>query len=166
MAPQTPLEIGDVFGQLNWIVPPTAGTGGQLNVAIVGNGYVLPSSDHWVIGSTYEQSPWEADTAAAHNITSNRAFLGTEAIRSIRYQRAARCVSSDRDPVIGKVDDGVWITTAHGSMGSSSAPFAASIIASEVLGWIAPVSSRALKSVAPERFIARQARRGIKKVGA
>jgi tRNA 5-methylaminomethyl-2-thiouridine biosynthesis bifunctional protein len=166
MAPQMPLEIGDVFGQLNWIEPPTAGIRGQLNVAIVGNGYVLPSAAHWVIGSTYEQSPWEADTAAAHNITSNRAFLGTEAIRSTRYQRAARCVSSDRDPVVGKVGDGVWITTAHGSMGSSSAPFAASIIASEVLGWIAPVSSRALKSVAPDRFIARQARRGVKKVGA
>jgi tRNA 5-methylaminomethyl-2-thiouridine biosynthesis bifunctional protein len=166
MTPHLPLEIGDVFGQLDWITPPAAATSGPLNVAIVGNGYVLPNTDHWAIGSTYEQSPWEPETASAHNIDSNRAFLGAGPIKPIRHQRAARCVSSDRDPVIGKVDEHVWITTAHGSMGSSSAPFAASIIASDILGWIAPASPQALKSVAPDRFIARQARRGVKKVGA
>ena len=165
-APAMPLEIGDVFGQLEWIAPPVTDELHKLSVAIVGNGYVLPGTEHWVIGSTYEQSPWEADVATAHNIASNRAFLGPDDIQTLKYQRAARCVSSDRDPVIGKVDECVWITAAHGSMGSSSAPFAASIIASDMLGWITPASSRALKSVAPDRFIARQARRGVKKVGA
>ena len=166
MAPHLPLEIGDVFGQLNWITPPAAATLGPLNVAIVGNGYVLPGPEHWVIGSTYEQSPWDPDAASAHNIDSNRTFLGADSAQTVRYQRAARCVSSDRDPVIGKVGEHVWISAAHGSMGSSSAPFAASIIASGILGWIAPASPRAMKSVAPDRFIARQARRGVKKIGA
>ena len=164
-APAMPLEIGDVFGQLEWIAAPIPDQSPRLSVAIVGNGYVLPGEAHWVIGSTYEQSPWKAATATAHNIASNRAFLGAGEVQTIRHQRAARCVSSDRDPVIGKVDERIWITAAHGSMGSSSAPFAASIIASEILGWIVPASTRALTSVAPDRFIARQARRGVKKVG-
>jgi len=34
-----------------------------------------------------------------------------------------------------------------------------------LLGWISPASPRALASVAPGRFVARQARRGVKTVG-
>ena len=160
-----PLEIGDVYGQLDWIAPPDDPSAGKLDAAIVGNGYVLPGSEHWVLGSTYEQTPWREETATEHNIKSNRAFLGQTSVQSVHYQRAARCVSSDRDPVVGKVDEDTWVSTAHGSMGSSSAPFAASIIASELLGWIPPASPRALASVAPDRFIERQARRGVKKIG-
>ena len=84
--------------------------------------YVLPGAEHWVLGSTYEQTPWPPATATEHNITSNQRFLGDGPIEPVRYQRAARCVSSDRDPVIGKVDEHTWVSAAHGSMGSSSAP--------------------------------------------
>lgn len=159
------LEIGDVHGQLDWIPALSAPPNKQLKAAIVGNGYVLPGPKHWVIGSTYEQRPWQEDVATAHNIDSNRAILGTGEIHSVQRQRAARCVSSDRDAVIGKVTEDTWVSAAHGSMGSSSAPLAASIIASDLLGWISPASPRALASVAPGRFVARQARRGVKTVG-
>ena len=161
-----PLEIGDVYGQLDWIAAPSQTPAQALSTAIVGNGYVLPDSEQWVVGSTYEQTPWDSDSASAHNIDSNRAFIGSQPVQSLHYQRAARCVSSDRDPLIGKVDEHTWISAAHGSMGSSSAPFAASIIASDLLGWIPPVSSKAMTSVAPARFITRQARRGVKTIGA
>ena len=160
-----PLEIGDVYGQLDWIAPPDIPSADRLDTAIVGNGYVLPGAEHWVLGSTYEQTPWPPATATEHNITSNQRFLGDGPIEPVRYQRAARCVSSDRDPVIGKVDEHTWVSAAHGSMGSSSAPFAASLIVSDVLGWIPPASPRALASAAPDRFIERQARRGAKKIG-
>jgi glycine/D-amino acid oxidase-like deaminating enzyme len=84
---------------------------------------------------------------------------------SIQHKRAARCVSSDRDPVIGRLGELRWVSTAHGSSGTSSAPLAASIIASDIVGWIAPVSQRALDAVDPRRFASRQARRGVKVVG-
>ena len=160
-----PLEIGDVYGQLDWSAPPDIPSADRLDTAIVGNGYVLPGAEHWVLGSTYEQTPWPPATATEHNITSNQRILGDGPIEPVRYQRAARCVSSDRDPVIGKVDEHTWVSAAHGSMGSSSAPFAASLIVSDVLGWIPPASPRALASAAPDRFIERQARRGVKKIG-
>ena len=42
---------------------------------------------------------------------------------------------------------------------------AAAMISSQLLGWIAPVSQRVETNLSPQRFIARQARRGVKHVG-
>jgi len=83
--------------------------------------------------------------------------------QSERHQRATRCVSSDRIPIIGQLDENLWISTVHGSLGTSSAPFAASIISSQLLGWIPPVSINVEDIIDPERFKKRQARRGILK---
>jgi glycine/D-amino acid oxidase-like deaminating enzyme len=159
-----PLEIGDVWGQLDWIEPTSA----TVPVPIVGNGYVIPTgskADGWVIGSSYEQRPWASAEATRSNVEANRRFIGDDSVTSIQHKRAARCVSSDRDPVIGRLGETRWVTTAHGSSGTSTAPLAASIIASDILGWVAPVSQRGLNAVDPKRFISRQARRGVKVVG-
>lgn len=156
-----PLEIGSVWGQLDWIKPTPA----HLPVPIVGNGYAIPGEDAWVVGSSYEYRPWEPKHATAYNINANRRFIGTGDVSSLHHKRAARCVSSDRDPVIGRLSETRWISTAHGSLGTSSAPLAAAIIASDLLGWVPPVSRRVLACVEPRRFIARQARRGVKIVG-
>lgn len=156
-----PLEIGDVWGQLDWIEPTAA----QLPAPIVGNGYTIPGTDAWVVGSSYEQRPWPSAEATASNIQGNRPFIGTGPITPISHKRGPRCVSSDRDPIIGPLGNQRWITTAHGSMGTSSAPLAAAIIASQIMGWVPPASSRVLGCVDPSRFRARQARRGVKVVG-
>ena len=159
-----PLEIGDVWGQLDWIEPTSA----TVPVPIVGNGYVIPTgskADGWVIGSSYEQRPWAPAEATRSNVEANRRFIGDDSVTSIQHKRAARCVSSDRDPVIGRLGETRWVTTAHGSSGTSTAPLAASIIASDIMGWVAPVSQRGLNAVDPKRFISRQARRGVKVVG-
>ncbi len=156
-----PVEIGDVWGQLDWIEPTDA----HLPVPIVGNGYAIPGNNAWVVGSSYEQRPWPPAQATTSNIEANRRFIGDGEIVALQYKRAARCVSSDRDPVIGQLTQQRWISTAHGSSGTSSAPLAATIIVSDIMGWVPPVSPRALASIDPRRFIARQARRGVKVVG-
>ena len=159
-----PLEIGDVWGQLDWIEP----TATAVRIPIVGNGYVIPtgsSTDAWVVGSSYEHRPWDPARASQSNVQANRRFIGDGPVVSIRHKRAARCVSSDRDPVIGRLGEQRWVSTAHGSSGTSSAPLAATVIASDIVGWIAPVSQRALDAVDPRRFVLRQARRGVKVIG-
>ena len=95
MASHLPLEIGDVFGQLNWITPPATATLGPLNVAILGNGYVLPGPEHWVIGSTYEQSPGIRMRPAPTILTATATFSVQIPPRQFAIN-AARCVSSDR----------------------------------------------------------------------
>ena len=156
-----PLEIGNLWGQLDWIKPTSA----HLPTPIVGNGYAIPGEDAWVIGSSYEYRPWDPEHATQYNIDANRRFIGLGEVTPLHHKRAVRCVSSDRDPVIGRLSETRWISTAHGSLGTSSAPLAAAIIASDLMGWIPPVSRRVLACVAPTRFIERQARRGVKMVG-
>ena len=159
-----PLEIGDVWGQLDWIEP----TASAVRIPIVGNGYVIPtgsSTDAWVVGSSYEHRPWDPAQASQSNVQANRRFIGDGPVVSIQHKRAARCVSSDRDPVIGRLGEQRWVSTAHGTSGTSSAPWAATITASDIGGWIAPVSQRALDAVDPRRFVSRQARRGVRVVG-
>ena len=151
-----------MYGQLDWIEPiPQA----KIPMPIVGNGYVIPGDKEWTEGSSYEYEPWTAAEASTSNINKNRRFIGDGKMASLRHKRAPRCVSSDREPVVGKLSPMGWISTAHGSMGTSSAPMAAAMISSQLLGWIAPVSERVETSLSPQRFIARQARRGVKHVG-
>ena len=156
------LEIGEMYGQLDWIKPVTEA---QITMPIVGNGYVIPGDKEWTVGSSYEYEPWTSAEASTSNINKNRRFLGDDKMTSLRHKRAARCVSSDREPVVGKLSAMGWISTAHGSMGTSSAPMAAVMISSQLLGWITPVSERVEVNLSPQRFIARQARRGVKHVG-
>jgi glycine/D-amino acid oxidase-like deaminating enzyme len=156
-----PLEIGEVWGQLDWIEPTSA----PLATPIVGNGYAIPDAKAWVVGSSYEQRPWTSEEATISNIENNRRFIGNNTVTPISYKRGPRCVSSDRNPIIGNLGNQRWVTTAHGSIGTSSAPLAGAIIGSQVMGWVPPVSQRVLKCVDPLRFIARQARRGVKVVG-
>ena len=156
-----PLEIGEVWGQLDWIEPTSA----PLATPIVGNGYAIPDAKAWVVGSSYEQRPWTSEEATTSNIENNRRFIGNDAVTPISHKRGPRCVSSDRNPIIGSLGNQRWVTTAHGSIGTSSAPLAGAIIASQVMGWVPPVSQRVLKCVDPLRFVERQARRGVKVVG-
>ena len=156
------LEIGEMYGQLDWIKPVTQA---RIPMPIVGNGYVIPGDKEWTVGSSYEYEPWTSVEASTSNINKNRRFIGNGKMTSLRHKRAPRCVSSDREPVVGKLSDMGWISTAHGSMGTSSAPMAAAMISSQLLGWIAPVSQRVETNLSPQRFIARQARRGVKHVG-
>ena len=160
-----PLEVGSIWGQLDWVQPSSAHPNNTRTRPIVGNGYAIPDGQAWVVGSSYEYRPWEPAQATASNIESNRRFIGPDDMQTLSYKRAPRCVSSDRNPVIGRLAQQRWISTAHGSLGTSSAPLAASIIASDIMGWVPPVSARVLAALAPTRFIARQARRGVKVVG-
>ena len=113
------------------LIKPTAA---HLPNPIVGNGYAIPGEDAWVIGSSYEYRPWQPEQATQYNIDANRRFIGTADVSPLQHKRAARCVSSDRDPVIGQLRENRWISTAHGSLGTSSAPLAAAIIGSDLMG--------------------------------
>jgi tRNA 5-methylaminomethyl-2-thiouridine biosynthesis bifunctional protein len=163
------LEITDVHGQLDWFTsPPFA------NLPIIGNGYLVPTDTGYALGATYEHKPWTEADATAHNRESNAQYFADAGIQpdDIAWQRSvrgARAVSSDRIPVIGKLNADVshqnlWIATAFGSMGTTAAPLAAAMISSEILGWLPPVSP-AIQAVAdPQRFKERQARRGVRHI--
>ena len=158
------LEIGDIAGQLDFIGIPDSSPL-KKDTLVHGSGYVIQSSTEWLIGSTYEQRPWSPAAASEFNIEKNRKFLGNSPVHSRGNFRAHRCVSSDRDPVIGELNKGQYFSTAHGSMGTISSPFAAELVVSQFLGLLPPLSRSGLATVAPDRFRNRQKKRGVKRIG-
>ena len=154
-APEASLEIAPVYGQIDELETRSK----SRNLAIVGNGYWIPRAGRTFIGATYEYQPWSPDKATQQNIASNEAYL-TEPCRPLNHFRGVRAVTSDRMPIVGPLSPGRWIATAHGSMGTTSAPLAAAIICAELMGWISPVPTTVSAALAPARFKHRQARRG------
>ena len=149
------LEVADVYGQLDRVEVST-----QLGLPVLGRGYFIPlETTQAIIGSSYEYRPWPAAQAYAHNLSSNEHLL-SGVTSHIQHQRGRRCISSDRIPLVGRLGDDLYIATAHGSMGTTSAPLAAAIIASHLLGWVPPCSAAVENVMLPQRFIERQRRRG------
>jgi tRNA 5-methylaminomethyl-2-thiouridine biosynthesis bifunctional protein len=57
-----------------------------------------------------------------------------------------RCTSSDRRPLVGEVEPGLWVSTAMGSRGLTFCALAAELIAARLHGEPLPVEHRLAKS--------------------
>lgn len=74
---------------------------------------------------------------------------------------ALRCVSPDYLPVVGPLEDGLYVSTAHGSRGLITAPLAGEILAAQLEGEPAPLPRRLMEAVHPQRLrSARETRAG------
>ena len=147
------LETVDVQGQVDFVTmdaPP--------RLAVVGDGYLAPTGRGVVAGATFEHRAWPDGAATAHNLKA----LAGRTHRWVARVRATRTIASDRTPIVGELGPGLYVSTAHGSMGTVTAPFAASMLASYVTGDFAPVNTDVAELVAPSRFRRRQARRGFR----
>ena len=155
------LEIAPIGGQIDLAVVPDAAAH-----ALAGAHYQIPAPEAgtnalW-LGTSYEHAPWAPARATAHNL----AQLHGRPHRWLRRYRGYRCVSSDRWPVIGALEvsgeQRLWISAGHGSMGMVSGPLGGAAIASELCGTFAPLTTPEAALVSPDRFIARQLRRGYR----
>ena len=152
-APARFLETVDVHGQVDLVTMDA-----RPRLAVVGDGYLAPTGRGVVAGATFEHAAWPEGKATTHNL---RALEG-QAHRWVARVRATRTIASDRTPIIGELEPGVLVSTAHGSMGMVSAPMAAAMIASRLTGEFAPLETALETLVAPGRFRQRQARRGYR----
>ncbi len=160
------VEIVEVHGQLDLFAldaPP--------RLPVVGDGYLaaLPrplapaagapaAGTRVAVGATYEQRPWPVSRATAHN----RRRLGQRPHRWLARARGTRTLASDRVAIIGQLAPGLYVSTAHGSMGMTSAPFAGAHVASLVSGDFPPMRAEVEAVTAPSRFHSRQVRRGYR----
>ena len=152
-APAAYLETAQVHGQVDIVRMDECP-----RLAVVGDRYLAPTAAGVVVGATFEHSPWPVGKATAHNLEPVRA----RPHRWIGRVRATRTMASDRTPIIGALEKNLYVSTAHGSMGMVSAPFAAAIVAAHLTGDFAPLDRSVEAVVAPERFRRRQARRGFR----
>ena len=152
-----PIEAIAIPGQVDAFLIDQAQL--PLRHVLVNNGYVAPRDELLFAGSTYEYRPWSGGEA----MRANKERI-TNLHPNCRFQhrfsfRATRVVTSDRLPIVGAIGEQSWASWAHGSGGTITAPFAAELIASDILHEM-PIGSPEFKRLlAPERFYLRQQRR-------
>lgn len=130
-----------------------------LHHIIAHNGYVAPQNKLLFAGSTYEYKPWPDGEARRVNKARIESLLADVSLQHEHSFRASRVVTSDRLPIVGEIANQCWVSGAHGSGGTISAPFAAELIASTILKEVPAGSSGIPRLLAPDRFRHRQERR-------
>ncbi len=166
------LELGQVTGQLDLVNRGNSALQ-NLTAPITGWGYLAPLDETTIgVGATYEYQPWPQERATEANLKHLQRLLGEvgEALpRSREQKRAIRCVSSDRNPVIGPLTDlegnedvHRLVSVGHGSMGTVTSHLAATLITATLTGQFEPLDARLLALVSTSRFRNRQARRGYR----
>ncbi|MCY4130804.1 MAG: tRNA (5-methylaminomethyl-2-thiouridine)(34)-methyltransferase MnmD [Gammaproteobacteria bacterium] len=132
---------------------------GSLHHVVAHNGYVAPQHDTLFGGSTYEYSPWPEGDATRTNRLRIESLFPDLSLEHKSVFRANRVVSSDRLPIVGEIANDSWVSWAHGSGGTITAPFAAELIASAMLKEMPPGSIGIPRLLSPDRFRIRQQRR-------
>lgn len=164
------IAVRPVRGQITWA--PHADDAPLLpHFPVNGNGHFLPNlplveRGAWMTGSTYgradaDPSPRPEDDAA--NLARVRQLLPRAGeVASAAAQRGetrswsgVRCASSDRRPLLGALEPGLWVSTAMGSRGLTFAALCAELLAARLHGEPLPIEARLAQALAAERQAAR-----------
>ena len=151
------LALHPVRGQVAWALhgndaPPTP------DFPVNGHGHwlprvPLPGGEAWLAGSTYargdaDPAPRAEDTAAnlrkLHELLPavGDALAPAFATAQVRAWSGVRCVATDRRPLAGEVEPGLWVSTAMGSRGLTFASLCAEWIAARLHDEPSPLPQR------------------------
>jgi tRNA 5-methylaminomethyl-2-thiouridine biosynthesis bifunctional protein len=162
------IPLHPVRGQVTW-APHGEDAGVLPSFPINGQGHFLPNvplvdRGAWITGSSYGRGNADAsvrgeDTAA--NLQRVRELLpgavaaidGAAARGELRAWAGVRCASSDRRPVLGEIDEGLWVSTAMGSRGLTFAGLCAELLAARLHGEPWPVEARLVQSLDAARHL-------------
>lgn len=140
------LALQAVRGQVSWGLQSPAH--GLPAFAINGNGHLLthlPTAEGpaWLSGSTYGRGDTATDERPgdhAENLARLRTLVPALAERlapefdagRVSAWTGVRCASTDRRPLVGALEPGLWVTTAMGSRGLTFAALCADLLAARL----------------------------------
>lgn len=153
----SPVEMIKVEGQIDCFTSPTQSY--RSDLALIRTGYIAPQNGKLWVGSTYEYQPWGEFRATQHNLETLQSSTSLTDWKHHTSFRGTRAVTSDKLPIIGQVAPTIWLNLGHGSSGTTTAPFGAEIVASQIAGELPPIWSKHVGAIAPDRFDVRQKRR-------
>lgn len=166
---QQRLQLNPVRGQVTW-GPHADDAQGLPPFPVNGHGHFLPriplvDRGAWLTGSTYGRG--DADASLRREDTQANLQRVREAMpraaevmaaalerREIRSWSGVRCTSSDRRPLVGEVEPGLWVSTAMGSRGLTFAALCGELIAAQLHREPLPLEARLAQSL----DVSRQAR--------
>lgn len=152
-----PLEIASLDGQIDTFAVLNGPT--RPNVAVVYDGYVVRIDNSVTAGSTYEYQAWRHGEASATNRSRITNIFSSLSLDWRSKFRGTRLVTSDRFPIAGRISGNLWLNVGYGSSGTTSAPFLAESLASQIVGEIPPGYHPSVSIPDPYRFASRQTRR-------
>lgn len=142
------LALQPVRGQVSWgLQTPAQGLPG---FPVNGNGHLLsgiptPAGPAWISGSSYGHGDADARERPqdhADNLARLRSLVPEIAERlapeftsgRVRGWTGVRCASTDRRPLVGELEPGLWVTTAMGSRGLTFAALCADLLEARLHG--------------------------------
>jgi tRNA 5-methylaminomethyl-2-thiouridine biosynthesis bifunctional protein len=150
------LALQPVRGQVSWgerqanqALPP---------FPVNGNGHFIPNvplgnSTAWFCGATYGRGETDlAPRRADHqeNLTRlgsllpsvEQQLVGSFSGGAVKAWTGVRCASTDRRPLLGELEPGLWVSTAMGSRGLTFAVLCAELLAARIHGEPLPLEQR------------------------
>ena len=168
LAPMAAFPLTPVRGQIS-VVPATAASSG-LRAVICGDGYVAPAVDGvHVLGATHGFEDEAIDVRAADHAANLecvasyapelRSALGQVDCATLEGRASVRCSAPGATPFVGRVQDGLYCSLAHGTRGLITAGIAAEVIAAEIRTELPPLPQSILDALAPIPRLERLARK-------
>ena len=155
---QVPLSITHQKGQVDSFMRTSDMQ--RIPEILLSNGYLIMDEDTVTSGSTYEWETWTPERSTKINEQRVKYLYPNQSPTWLSRFRATRAVAIDRMPVIGQLNETTWVSLAHGSSGTTSAPFAAEQITSEILQEVSIGVPAFETLLGPHRFAQRAARKG------
>ena len=147
------IRLATVGGQLTQFSATDVAS--PLRSILCHKGYVVPLHDTYLIGATYHREDLLAVTKERHaeNLAELAQVLpGWCKASALTGRSSLRATTPDRMPYIGALDEGLYVSTGHGSRGLLSAPLGTEIIAAAIHQEQSPVTTALRAAVDPQRF--------------
>lgn len=159
-APHRHLALSGIGGQISRLPKPKAGA--ALRQILCQRGYIIPATDAYWIGATYDHdvaAPSLTADGHRHNRTQAEAMLpGWWQGEADGGRASLRATTPDRLPLIGRLGESVYISAGHGSRGLLSGPLGGEILASLICQQQPPLSDELLALLDPARPRAQMSR--------
>lgn len=151
--PHLPLQ--SVRGQITLVKASVSSL--KLKTNLCYGGYMSTALDgQHIVGSTFQRWLDHTDQLAQDDqdnlgrlYSHVPDFSGLEVVGA---RAAIRTTAEDHFPVVGQVDENLYVSTAHGSHGILSSLMAAEILAAQILKKKPPLSEAVLQRLSPDRF--------------
>ncbi|MCC6597532.1 MAG: FAD-dependent 5-carboxymethylaminomethyl-2-thiouridine(34) oxidoreductase MnmC [Alphaproteobacteria bacterium] len=151
--PEMPLR--PVRGQLSFAKASLQSVKLRTNLCYSGH-ISAPLRGMHVLGSTFHKNVNHAhispDDDAENLLKLEESIPALSGLETEGSRAAVRTTSRDHFPVVGRLEDRLYISTAHGSHGILSTLLSAEIIAAMILGRPSPVSEKVRQRLSPARF--------------
>lgn len=166
---QERLALRPVRGQVSW-APHGDDAANLPSFPVNGHGHFLPrvplvERQAWITGSTYGRGDADASLRnedVAANLQRVEEALpraaavmrGAAARGELRSWSGVRCTSSDRRPLVGEIEEGLWASTAMGSRGLTFAALCGELLAAQLHQEPLPLEARLAQALDARRQLA------------